>query len=434
VNRQILQLAIPNIISNLTVPLLGMVDMALMGRMGSPVFIGAVSLGGIIFSVIYMGFGFLRMGTTGFTAQAYGQQNKTAIAYNLYRSLFIALCIACLLLIFQIVIEWFSFKLLDGSDEVKTLAAKYFYIRIWAAPATLSLYALMGWFVGMQNTVIPMYIAIAINVLNLVFNLIFVVLLGMDVDGVALGTVLAQYSGLVIALVIFLTKYKAYNLAIRKYILFNRSELKRFFKVNTDILIRTMLLIFTLSFFTSKSAAMGDHVLAINSIILQFFFVFSYFMDGFAYAGEALTGRFIGEGNHKKLSSLIAKIFTWGASLSLPFMLLYALSPELLIGLLTNDQMIIYQSRPYHIWMLLIPLTTFGAFIWDGIFVGATASKAMRNAMLISVVFIFVPAYFYFTGLYQNHGLWLAFHLFMLGRAISMSMMAKKAIFGHTTN
>jgi MATE family multidrug resistance protein len=433
-NKQILRLAVPNIISNLTIPMLGIVDMALMGRMGSPVFIGAVALGGIIFSVIYMGFGFLRMGTTGFTSQAFGRQNKTEIAYNLYRALFIAACIALLLLLLQKPVEWFSLFLLDGSEEVKSLAAKYFYTRIWAAPATLSLYALMGWFVGMQNTIIPMYIAIAINLLNLVFNLIFVVLLGMDVDGVALGTVLAQYSGLIIALVIFFTKYKAYNIPLIKNELFNNSELNRFFRVNTDIFIRTMLLILTISFFTSKSAAYGDDILAINSIILQFFFIFSYFMDGFAYAGEALTGRFVGELNHKKLVDLIRKIFVWGISLSLPFVVLYALSPHILIGLLTNDQMIINQSRPYHLWMLLIPITTFGAFIWDGIFVGATASRAMRNAMLMSVVFIFIPAYFYFSASMQNHGLWLAFHLFMLSRAITMSLMAKKALFGQSHN
>ncbi len=429
-NKEILRLAIPNIISNITVPLLGMVDMALMGRMGSPVFIGAVSLGGIIFSVIYMGFGFLRMGTTGFTAQAFGRGNQTEISYNLYRAMMIAFVIALLLLLLQKPIEWLSLLLLDGSDEVKTLTSKYFLIRIWAAPATLGLYAFMGWFIGMQNTIIPMYIAIAINILNIVFNFFFVLWLGMDVDGVAWGTVLAQYSGFLIAVLAFFYKYKTFAIKLKYSLLIEAKELNRFFRVNADILIRTMLLIFTLSFFTSKSAGMGDDILAINSIILQFFFVFSYFMDGFAYAGEALTGKLIGAASRNQLVKLIRKLFIWGASLSLPFILIYGFFPNILIGLLTDNQSLLSQSRSYHFWMLLIPLTTFGAFIWDGIFIGATASKAMRNTMIIAVLLIFMPTYLILPGIYFNHGLWVAFHLFMLSRAISMSLMAKKAVIG----
>jgi multidrug resistance protein, MATE family len=434
VNKEILRLAIPNIISNLTVPLLGMVDMALMGRMGSPVYIGAIALGGIIFSVVYMGFGFLRMGTTGFTAQAYGRGNTLQIGYALYRALTIALLIALLLIVLQKQLGWFSFFLLDGSEEVKSLASTYFLIRIWAAPATLGLYAFMGWFVGMQNTLIPMYIAIAINLLNIAFNLIFVVWLGMDVDGVAWGTVLAQYSGLLLAIGFYLKKYSKYRIKLSLPLLIEKSELQRFFKVNADILIRTMLLILTLSFFTSKSAGIGDEVLAINSIILQFFFLFSYFMDGFAYAGEALTGKFIGSGNKQKLIKLIKHIFAWGLSLSLPFMLLYAFIPSLLIGLITNDVNLIDSSKPFHVWMLLIPVTTFGAFIWDGIFVGATASTAMRNSMLIAVLLVFFPAWMLLNNVWENHGLWIAFHLFMLSRAVTMSLMARKAVLGVVKN
>jgi multidrug resistance protein, MATE family len=434
VNKEILRLAVPNIISNLTVPLLGMVDMALMGRMGSPVYIGAIALGGIIFSVIYMGFGFLRMGTTGFTAQAYGRADKLEISYALYRALAIALLIALLLMAFQKQLGWFSFLLLDGSDEVKALAADYFFIRIWAAPATLALYAFMGWFVGMQNTLIPMYIAIVINLLNIGFNLVFVVWLGMDVDGVAWGTVLAQYSGLLLAIGFYLIKYRKYRIKLSIPLLIKKKELTRFFKVNTDILIRTMLLILTLSFFTSKSASIGDETLAINSIILQFFFLFSYFMDGFAYAGEALTGKFIGGNKKQKLIKLIKHIFAWGLSLSLPYMLLYALIPSLLIGLITNDLALIDSSKAYHIWMLLIPITTFAAFIWDGIFVGATASAAMRNSMLIAVLLVFFPAWLLLNNVWENHGLWIAFHLFMLSRAVTMSLMAREAVLDLVVN
>lgn len=428
-NKNILRLAVPNIISNLTVPLLGMVDMALMGRMGSPVYIGAIALGGIIFSVIYMGFGFLRMGTTGFTAQEYGRKQPIGISYALYRSLMIALAIALILLLLQIPIEWLSFLLLDGSEAVKALASDYFYIRIWAAPATLSLMVFMGWFVGMQNTVIPMIIAITINILNIGLNLVFVLLLGMDVKGVALGTVLAQYGGFVLAIIFYMKKYRQYHIRLDWRQLLERIPMKRFFQVNSDILIRTLLLIFSLSFFTSKSAGLGDKTLAINSIILQFFFLFSYFMDGFAYAGEALTGKLVGSGNRKSLIILIKNLFLWGGSLSLPFVLLYALAPDILMALITNDQNLIVASRPYHIWMLLLPLTTFGAFIWDGIFVGATASKAMRNSMLIAVFLVFLPAYLLLSDPFGNHGLWIAFHLFMASRAVSMGFMAKRAVF-----
>ncbi len=428
-NREILRLAVPNIVSNLTVPLVGMVDMALMGRMGSPVFIGAIALGSVIFSVIYMGFGFLRMGTTGFTAQAYGRNYKSQASYTLYRALSIAVLIAALLLVFQQPVEWFSFLLLNGSEEVKEMAATYFYIRIWAAPATLSLYAFMGWFVGMQNTLIPMYIAIAINIINLLLNILFVVYLGMDVDGVALGTVIAQYSGLLMAVAFFVKKYPLYRIRAKWQLLINKLDIKPFFRVNTDIFIRTMLLIFTLSFFTSLSAGMGDEILAVNSIMLQFFFLFSYFMDGFAYAGEALTGKYIGAGNRKQLTKTVWRLFLWGGGLSLPFVLVYGLFPDSLFAVLTNDIGLIGQSGRYHIWMLLLPITTFAAFIWDGIFVGATASRGMRNSMVIASLLVFLPTWYFLTPHFDNHGLWIAFHLFMFSRAVAMTFMARSAVF-----
>ena len=428
-NKSILKLAIPNIISNITIPLLGMVDMILMGHLESPVYLGGVGLGAVIFSVVYSSFGFLRMGTTGFTAQALGSGNKTEIIYPLYRSLTIGLAIAALLLLFQIPLEKLSFMLLNGSEETKSMARKYFYIRIWAAPATLSLFAIKGWFIGMQNTKIPMFIAILINVLNVIFNILFVVWLQMDVDGVALGTVLAQYGGLLVSLLILNRSYKSFFLKIEKKILFEIDKMKRFFKVNSDLFIRSLVLILTLSFFTSQSGKLGDDILAINTMIIQYFYVYSYFIDGIAYAGEALVGKFYGAGDEKQLKSAINHLLIWGAILCLPFVFLYGFGSPLLFRFVTNNTNLLLLAHDYRLWMALIPLTTFAAFIWDGIFTGAMASKALRNTILISTFVFFLPAWYFLTPIYGNHGLWIAFQLFMLSRGITMTLLAKKAVY-----
>ncbi len=428
-NKSILRLAVPNIISNITVPLLGMVDIALMGHLDSPVYLGAIGLGGVIFNVLYLSFGFLRMGTTGFTAQAFGRKDRSEIANGLYRSVIIALAIALLLISLQIPIGRFSFYLLDGSNEVKTLAAKYFYIRIFAAPATLSLYAIMGWFIGMQNTVAPMIIAISINLLNIIFNVFFVQFLGMDVDGVAYGTVVAQYGGLLLSVVLIRKNYKDCFGKIEKQLIFQIDQLKRFFRVNSDILIRSVFLILTLSFFTSRSAAISDENLAINSMILQYFFIFSYLMDGFAYAGEALVGRYIGESNRSALKSVVNKLMIWGISISVPFALVYFFFSHSLLQILTNNFELLVEARRFSLWMALIPITTFAAFVWDGIYVGATASKAMRNSMLIASLLVFLPVWFFTSKLNPIHGLWIAFHAFMLSRSLLMWLFSRKAIF-----
>ncbi|HOI32572.1 MAG TPA: MATE family efflux transporter [Bacteroidales bacterium] len=427
-NKSILKLAIPNIISNITVPLLGMVDLALMGHLGSAVYIGAIGLGSVIFNVLYLSLGFLRMGTTGFTAQAFGRNDTQEIAHGLYRPLLIAAALALLLIILQIPIEKVSFFLLDGSEEVKSLAREYFYIRIFAAPATLSLMALMGWFVGMQNTRIPMYLSIFINILNIAFNLFFVKVMDMNVAGVAWGTLLAQYGGLAFGLVLLIVNYRTSFFPLKRKVLFQTALLKRFFKVNSDILIRSIALILTLSFFTSESAGLGNNILAINSMMLQYFFVFSYFMDGFAYAGEALIGKFTGSNDSHKIRKTIHYLFLWGFGLSLPFMLTYGFFHSDLIRLVTDNSDLIVSALKYKWWMILIPISTFAAFIWDGIYIGATASAAMRNTMLIASVFVFLPVWYFGLDYWNNHGLWLAFHLFMVSRGLLMSLFARKAL------
>lgn len=428
VNREILRLAIPNIISNITVPLLGIIDLALMGHMGSEQHIGAIALGTMIFNVLYWAFAFLRMGTTGFTAQAFGEKNENEQALNLFRSILTAILAGLLLIILQIPIEWLSFKLIGGGQQVEAFARQYFYIRIWAAPATISLFAFNGWYIGMQNAKIPMWIAIAINIANIAFNFLFVILFGMKSEGVALGTLLAQYTGFLLALYFVLKKYAwIFKHFIWKQIL-QLEQLHRFFKVNADIMIRTFCIIGVFTFFTSKSAAIDDSVLAINSLLLQFLFFFSYFIDGFAYAGEALVGRYIGEANRTLFRSVVKKLFVWGFGLGIAFTIIYYFAGTSLLSLLTNKKELITQSQDYIGWVVLIPLLSVASFVWDGVYIGATASKAMRNTMLAATFLVFIPSYILTVNHLQNHSIWLAMVLFMFGRGLFQTIIAKRAV------
>ncbi len=428
-NRSILKLAIPNIISNITVPLLGFVDMMLMGHQDSIAYIGAIGLGGTIFSVMYSIFSFMRAGTTGFTAQAFGANDRAEIAYSLYRSLCIALIATVLVLGLQSPVEWLSMKLLHGSDEVLAYTSTYFRVRIWAAPAVLCLYAFNGWYIGMQNTTIPMVIAILTNVVNIVLSVIFVNAMGMGVTGVALGTVIAQYCGLLTAVIFLFAKFRHHLIPIRRVILLQADKLKRFFKVNADFMVRSILLVLSIAFFNNQSAKLGDDMLAVNMILMQFFYIFSYFTDGFAYAGEALVGRFTGAHDAKQLRQTVKLLFLWGFLIALPFTVLYALFPDWFIGLVSDQPDIIPMAQPYHIYLAAIPLITFAAFLWDGVYIGATASRAIRNTMLISSIGVFLPATLLLMPRFGNHGLWIAFLLFMVARGLSMTLMAKKAIY-----
>ena len=428
-NRQILNLAIPNIISNITIPLLGMVDLAILGHLESEKYIGAIALGGLIFNFIYAVFSFLRMGTSGFTSQAYGENNPTEMILMFGRSMFFAIIGGIFIILLQYPIDLLSFNLISGSHDVETLAREYYYIRIYAAPATLGIMALSGWFIGMQNSKFPMFIAIVINIINVVANLIFVYGFGMKSDGVAYGTVIAQYSGLILGLFLFLRKYKSYfNFWIKKDF-FNWIKLKRFFKVNTDIIIRTLCLIFTFAFFTVQSAKINDTILAVNTVMLQYLLVFSYLTDGFAFAAEALVGKFIGAGNLKDLKKTVRLLFLWGMYISIPFTLTYILAGDYLLYILTDNINVIDAASPYMFWIGLVPLVTFAAFIWDGIYIGATASAPMRNTLIVSTFLIFLPAYYLLRSPLGNHGLWLAIMLFMISRGVLLTLYSRKHIF-----
>ena len=407
-NRKILQLAIPSIVSNITVPLLGLVDVAIVGHLGSASYIGAIAVGGMLFNMIYWIFGFLRMGTSGMTAQAYGKRDLTEVVRTLLRAVGVGLLISLGLWILQSPILRGEFVLIDATEEVKRWASLYFNICIWGAPAILGLYGFAGWFIGMQNSRFPMFIAITQNIVNIAASLCFVFVLGMKVEGVALGTLIAQYAGLFMAFALWLKYYGRLKAYIDWNGLWGGEEMRRFFSVNSDIFFRTLCLVAVTTFFTSTGARQGDVILAVNTLLMQLFTLFSYIMDGFAYAGEALAGRFIGAKNDVGLRRCIRLLFLWGIGLSLSFTILYAFLGRDFLGLLTNDTSVIKASGDYFYWVLAIPLCGFSAFLWDGIFIGATATRQMLYSMLVASATFFIIYYLFYRSM-GNHALWMAF-------------------------
>ena len=407
-NRKILQLAIPSIVSNITVPLLGLVDVAIVGHLGSASYIGAIAVGGMLFNMIYWIFGFLRMGTSGMTAQAYGKRDLTEVVRTLLRAVGVGLLISLGLWILQSPILRGAFVLIDATEEVKRWASLYFNICIWGAPAILGLYGFAGWFIGMQNSRFPMFIAITQNIVNIAASLCFVFVLGMKVEGVALGTLIAQYAGLFMAFALWLKYYGRLKAYIDWNGLWGGEEMRRFFSVNSDIFFRTLCLVAVTTFFTSTGARQGDVILAVNTLLMQLFTLFSYIMDGFAYAGEALAGRFIGAKNNVGLRKCIRLLFLWGIGLSLSFTILYAFLGRDFLGLLTNDTSVIKASGDYFYWVLAIPLCGFSAFLWDGIFIGATATRQMLCSMLVASATFFIIYYLFYRSM-GNHALWMAF-------------------------
>jgi MATE family multidrug resistance protein len=416
-------------ISNITVPLAGMVDMAILGHLESEIYIGAIALGTLIFNFIYAVFSFLRMGTSGFTAQAFGEDNKTEQIALFGRSLIISLAGGALLILLQYPVDLLGFYLIGGSEEVKSLARDYYCIRIYATPAMLGILALSGWFTGMQNAKYPMIIALAVNIINIVANLFFVLVLGMKSDGVAWGGLIAMYAGLLLGLVLFRNKYSFLLKFWSTAVFMKWQNIVRFFKVNSDIIIRTLCLISTFAFFTSRSAVMDDTVLAVNTVLLQFLFLFSNLADGFAFAAEALIGKFIGAGNRENLKKAIRHLFYWGLYISIPCSLLYFFAGGKIMSLLTDNSKVIETAIPYLFWIGLVPVITFAAFIWDGIYIGATSSVALRNTMIISTFLIFFPFFYLLTAFFGNHGLWLSLMLFMLSRGILLTIYSKKYIY-----
>lgn len=426
-NKRILGLAVPSIISNITVPLLGLVDVSIVGHLGSATYIGAIAVGGMLFSMIYWIFGFLRMGTSGLTAQAYGRRDLAEVILLFVRSLGIAFGLALLLILLQYPILKVAFTLIDATPAIKELASLYFRICIWGAPAVLGLYSFAGWFVGMQNSRFPMYIAITQNVVNIAASLFFVFVWNRGVAGVAMGTLVAQYAGLLMASLLWYGYYRRLWQKLNWKMLTDYEAMRSFFILNRDIFIRTLCLVAVTTYFTSRGAEQGDIILAVNTLMMQLFTLYSYIMDGFAYAGEALTGRYVGAHNQADLRRMIRTLFAWGIGLALAFTILYGIGGSSFLSLLTNEQEVLNASSDYFYWVLAIPLAGMAAFLWDGIYIGATASRQMLYSMLVASV-----SFFILLGIFQqqmgNHALWMAFIAYLFLRGLVQTGLARKIL------
>lgn len=414
-NRRIIALTIPNIISNISVPLLGMVDMYIVGHLGGTSSIGAIAIGTTIFNLIYWNCGFLRMGTSGLTAQALGRRSFTDVMKMFTRSMVIGLSIAFILLMLQKPIFGFATHIMAPSENLINDAAKYFFVGIWGAPAVLMMYVFKGWFIGMQNSKTPMWIAIQINIVNIVLSYTFAFKMGMGIGGVALGTILGQYSGCVSCLIIFLSRYKK----VTRYFHFKGSlkidEMKKFFRINSDIFLRTVCLSLVSASFTTFSTHMGENILAVNAVLLQLFLLFSYIMDGFAYAGEALTGKYYGARNTPLLKEAINCIITWGVIISTTFTVIYAFFLTPIVSLFTNVVSVIMLADHYRWWVIAVPFAGFLAFVLDGVLIGITQTKIMRNSIFLAAVLFYI-IYYTLNPMLENNALWLAFLMYLIGR------------------
>ena len=426
-HREILQIALPSIVSNITVPLLGLIDVTIVGHLGAASYIGAIAVGGMLFNIIYWIFGFLRMGTSGMTSQAYGASNWQETHSLLIRSLSIGILVACLLILLQYPIQQMAFSIIEPTSEVERLASLYFRICIWGAPAVLGLYSFTGWFIGMQNSRYPMYIAITQNLVNIVASLVLVYGYEMKIEGIAIGTLIAQYAGFMMAFLLWGQQYRRKGNAESLNSLFNKQAMYRFFQINRDIFLRTLCLVSVTLFFTSAGASQGEIILAVNTLLMQLFTLFSYFMDGFAYAGEALTGKYIGAKNPQKRHRMIRQLFGWGLSIAIVFTIIYGIGGEGFLHLLTNEQNVIKASYAYRNWTLLIPIAGYTAFLLDGIFIGATVTHLMLRGMLVATVGFFL-CYFGLKEQMGNHALWLAFIVYLFLRGIVQRILGRNIL------
>lgn len=423
INREILALSIPSIIANITTPLLGLVDVAIVGNMGSAVYIAAIAIGGTIFNMLYWPFAFLRMGSSGMTAQAYGANDSKQCSLVLYRSLLMAMTVGLIIIALQYLIAQFAFLFMDISGDTLKFSQSYFNVCIWGAPAMLGSYALTGWFIGMQNSRATMWISIFINLLNISTSLTLVYLFNMGITGVAIGTLTAQWGGYLLGLIIVWIKYTPKRYSLQSIL--HHSELKRFFAINSDIFLRTLCLVIVTLWFTRAGAQQSDIILAVNTLLMQLFILFSYFMDGFAYAGEALAGKYIGAQQPQQLKACIKSLFSWGITMAILFTLIYLIGGKRFLSLLSSDIDVINASATYFPWAIAIPICGFTAFTWDGIFIGATRTRAMLYSMAIAMT-IFFSLYFALIPYLGNHALWIAFLCYLITRGLVLNLLYTK--------
>ncbi len=426
-DRDIWRIAFPMILSNITVPMLGMVDTAVTGHLDSPAYLAGVAIGSTIFGVIYTGVNFLRMGTTGIAAQRFGAADNDGLRTALGQALIVSTTIALLLIALQAWIGSVGIQLLGGTGDVARYADTYFDIRIFSAPATLGGYVLFGWFIGISDARSPLLIVVTVNTINIVLDIVFVVVLGMDVAGVALASVIAEYSGLLLGLVLVaraLKKHPGQFIAAR----FTRlRQYAAFFSVNGNLFVRTLALMFAISWVTAQGARLGPVILAANAVLMQFQNLTAFALDGIAHAAEALVGRYVGEQRKDALVESVRLSLKWSLVFAGFFSLAYFIGGPMLINLMTDLPGVRETTRQYLPWMIASPLVSVWSFLYDGVFVGATRARDMRNVMLVSTFAIFMPAWFVLQP-FGNHGLWAAFLLFLAARGVGMHVIYRRSV------
>ena len=441
-NSQILRLAVPSILANITIPLVGVVDTAIVGHIANATYIGGIAIGTMLFDLLYWNFGFLRVGTSGMTAQAYGRGDRVECARLLVQSVGIALIGAAFLWLIQWLFVTAVLAVVPCSDEVAVFAREYFFVRIWAAPATLSLMAFKGWFIGMQDTVSPMITDIVVNVVNMVVSYVLAVYTPLGAMGVAYGTVIAQLTGLILAFVICMVKYKVIKLIspiIRLKRLFSGQEMKRFMSLNGNLFIRSLCFMVVYVGFTSLASKYGDVELAVSTIMMKLFMLFSYFVDGFAYAGEALVGKEIGASSSlhstsytlrpapHRLRNVVRLLFAWSLGVGVLFTLLFGVWSEECYRAMTNDMTVLARLADYTGWLIAMPVVSTLAFMWDGVYAGATAGKQIRNAMIYAALG-FVICYLATYWWLDIQGLYIAYFAHLVARVVYLTAAWKKTL------
>lgn len=434
-NAQILRLAIPSILANITIPLVGLVDTAIVGHIANATAIGGIAIGTMLFDLLYWNFGFLRVGTSGMTAQAFGRGDRLECARLLSQSIGIALIGAAVIWLIQWLFVTIVLMLVPCSPEVASFAREYFYIRIWAAPATLSLMAFKGWFIGMQDTVSPMITDIVVNVVNMVVSYVLAVYTPMGALGVAMGTLIAQFTGLFVAILLLLFKYRHLwtNISLLQLIL-DVTGMRRLLSLNGNIFIRSLCFMVVYVGFTSIASRFGDVELAVSTIMMKLFMLFSYFVDGFAYAGEALVGKFIGlrQENHtkhtdSKLTQVVGLLFAWSIGVGIIFSLLFALSSSTFYRAMTSDATVLARLADYTGWLIAMPIVSTLAFMWDGVYAGATAGKQIRNGMVYAAL-SFVGLYLLTYHWVGVQALYIAYFAHLAARVLYLTFSWKKVV------
>ena len=424
-NQDMWRIAAPMILSNISVPLLGMVDTGVTGHLESSAYLGAVAIGGTIFTFLYMGMNFLRMGTTGIAAQSFGAGDNDGLRVSLGQALIVSLVIACAILLLQAPVGRLAIALLGGDAETQQHAATYFSIRVWSAPGTLANYALIGWFLGLQNARVPLLIFLTINITNIVLDLLFVIVFGMKVDGVALASVIAEYSGLLVGGAFAIAALRSHEGNWPLARLTNLSAYKAFFSVNASLFVRSMALMFTFAFVTAQGARLGPAILAANAVLLNFQNLTSLGLDGLAHAAEAMVGKAVGQKDKDALQHTVRLTLKWSLIFAVGFTLTYLIAGPLIVRTLTDLPDVRKTAMAYLPWLIVSPVISVWCFLYDGVYVGMTRAREMRNIMVFSTFAVFLPAW-YLTQSFGNHGLWFAFMLFFASRGISMHVVYKK--------